>query len=227
MIPTFVLFLLLSVAYAWPTGTHQHHQFHHRATDFKAYPTAYPIGLPPLFNGTMPGTNGTNNGTHGNTTSVSWVPSTEKVRGVNLGSQFIIEPWMAYDEWNSMGCGELNDEWQCVRELGQEKADAVFDKHWDTWTTQEDIANISSHGLNVIRIPVGFWMKEDLVLEGEYYPRGALKYLDRLVGWAADAGLYVIMDLHAGPGVQSPNQQFTGHVSSELYSDDWRALTSQ
>ena len=161
----------------------------------------------------MPSTNSTHNGSHSNTTGVNWLPSTEKVRGVNLGSHFIIEPWMAYDEWNSMGCGDLNDEWSCVKELGQDAADAVFAKHWDTWTTQDDIANISSLGLNVIRIPVGFWLKEDLVLETEYYPRGALQYLDRLVGWAADAGLYVVMDLHGAPGSQYTNQQFTGHVS--------------
>lgn len=211
MVSRTLLTLFLGVACAWPTRTHEHS--HHAVSDFKVYPTAYPTSLPLMFNGTVPSTNSTHNETYGNTTGVSWLPRTEKVRGVNLGSQFIIEPWMAYDEWNSMGCGDLNDEWQCVRELGQETADAVFDKHWNTWITQDDIANISSLGLNVIRIPVGFWLKEDLVLEGEYYPRGALKYLDRLVGWAADAGLYVIMDLHGAPGSQYPNQQFTGHVS--------------
>jgi len=211
MLSSFVLSLLLGAAHAWPTRTHQH--FHHAVRDYKIYPTAYPTGFPPTFNGTMPSTNGTHNGTHSNNTEVSWLPSTEKVRGVNLGSQFIVEPWMAYDEWDSMGCGELNDEWQCVKKLGQEAADAAFDKHWDTWITQEDIADISNLGLNVIRLPVGFWIKEDLVLEDEYYPRGGLKYLDRLVGWAADAGLYVIMDLHGAPGSQFANQQYTGHVS--------------
>ncbi|KAI6084141.1 glycoside hydrolase family 5 protein [Hypoxylon rubiginosum] len=143
-----------------------------------------------------------------------WLPSVDKIRGVNLGSQFIIEPWMAYDEWNSMGCGSTNDEWQCVKALGQDAADAAFKKHWDSWTTQDDITQIKSLGLNTVRIPVGFWLKEDLVYDSEYYPRGGLAYLDRLVGWCADAGLYVIMDLHGGPGVQTPNQQFTGHSVS-------------
>jgi aryl-phospho-beta-D-glucosidase BglC (GH1 family) len=132
---------------------------------------------------------------------------------VNLGSQFIIEPWMANDEWNSMGCGGTNDEWKCVEAIGQEAADAAFATHWDTWVTKEDIDQIVSYGLNTIRVPVGFWIKEDLVYDNEFYPRGGLEYLDRLVGWAKDAGLYVIMDLHGGPGSQYPNQQFTGHVS--------------
>ncbi|KAH9890218.1 glycoside hydrolase family 5 protein [Xylariomycetidae sp. FL2044] len=140
-----------------------------------------------------------------------WLPGADKIRGVNLGSQFIIEPWMATDEWNSMGCGGTNDEWSCVQALGQDAADEAFKTHWDSWITQDDISQISGLGLNTVRIPVGFWIKEDLVNSGEYYPRGGLEYLDRIVGWCADAGLYVIMDLHGGPGSQTDNQQFTGH----------------
>lgn len=143
-----------------------------------------------------------------------WLLGDDKIRGVNLGSLFIVEEWFAKDEWASMGCKGYYDEWSCVQALGQEAADAAFDTHWKSWVTQDDITEIASYGLNTIRIPVGFWIKEDLVLSDEYYPRGGLKYLDRLVGWAGDAGLYVIIDLHGGPGSQSPNEEFTGHVSS-------------
>lgn len=142
-----------------------------------------------------------------------WQPGTMPIRGVNLGSHFIIEPWMASDEWNSMGCGGAGDEWTCVQNLGQSKADAAFKKHWDTWTTQEDIKKIKSLNLNTIRIPLGYWIYEELVTSGEHWPRGGLPYLDRLVGWASDEGLQIIIDLHGGPGSQSPDQSFTGHVS--------------
>ncbi|KAK5996164.1 Glucan endo-1,6-beta-glucosidase B [Cladobotryum mycophilum] len=142
---------------------------------------------------------------------LTWLPGNNKFRGVNLGSQFIIEPWMATDEFRNMGCGGLNDEWSCVQKLGQDAADAAFKKHWDTWTTQADVNQMKSLGLNTVRIPVGFWLKEDLVRQGEHYPRGGIQYLDRLVGWLKDAGIYVIVDLHGGPGVQFPNQQYTGH----------------
>ena len=119
---------------------------------------------------------------------------------------------MAQDEFSSMGCGGLNDEWQCVEHLGQDAADQAFKKHWDTWTTQDDIKQIAGLGLNTVRIPVGFWLKEDLVKDTEHYPRGGVEYLDRLVGWCKDNNIYVIMDLHGGPGSQFPNQQYTGHV---------------
>ncbi|KAG5931240.1 hypothetical protein E4U53_001883 [Claviceps sorghi] len=139
------------------------------------------------------------------------LPGNTKIRGVNLGSQFIIEPWMAGDEFKSMGCGGLNDEWQCVQKLGQAAANRAFQKHWDTWITEADIKQIASLGLNTVRVPCGFWMKEDLVRQGEYFPRGGLAYLTRLVGWCKDHGIYVIIDLHAGPGGQTMNEQFTGH----------------
>lgn len=129
---------------------------------------------------------------------------------------------MAGDEWNSMGCGSSNDEWSCVQALGQDAADAAFRTHWQTWITADDLKEIQSYGLNTVRIPVGFWINEDLVNDGEYYPRGGLEYLDYIVGNCTELGIYVIMDLHGGPGAQFPGQQYTGHVvdSPGFYTGD-------
>ncbi|KAH7311607.1 glycoside hydrolase superfamily [Stachybotrys elegans] len=143
--------------------------------------------------------------------SERYLPNVDKIRGVNLGCQFIVERWMAEDSWARMGCQNYNDEWACTEGIGQAAADKAFDTHWDTWTTEDDIKEIAWIGLNTIRIPVGFWIYEDLVWDSEYYPRGGLPYLDRLVGWCKKHGIYVIIDLHGAPGSQSPNEQFTGH----------------
>ena len=35
----------------------------------------------------------------------AWQPAAGKIRGVNLGSLFVVEPWMAADAWSAMGCG--------------------------------------------------------------------------------------------------------------------------
>lgn len=61
-----------------------------------------------------------------------------------------------------------------------------------------------------------------LVNGGEYYPRGGLEYLDYIVGNCTELGIYVIMDLHGGPGSQFPGQQYTGHVLSSpgFYTGD-------
>lgn len=97
--------------------------------------------------------------------SLAWLPTddgrnlsafsntgTSKIRGVNLGSSFIIEKWMASGEWSSMGCGDYQSEWGCVQGIGQEAANAAFEKHWQTWIVQDDITKMISYGLNTIRV---------------------------------------------------------------------------
>lgn len=89
--------------------------------------------------------------------------------------------------------------------LGQAATNTAFQKHWDTFITQDDITQIASLGLNTVRIPIGYWMKEDLVYsDSKYFSRGAFTYLERLCGWAKDAGLCLILDLHGAPGAQQP-----------------------
>jgi len=120
-----------------------------------------------------------------------------KIRGVNLGSLFIVEPWMANDAWIAMGCGGQRSEFDCIRALGQARGNEAFKSHWNSWVTQDDIREIASLGLNTIRIPVGYWMREDIVnRDTEWFPEGAFPFLERVCNWAAELDLYVIIDLH-------------------------------
>jgi hypothetical protein len=140
--------------------------------------------------------------------------SNGKIRGVNLGSQFVFEPWIAETAWSDMGCGGQKSEFDCVSSLGQAKANSAFASHWSSWITQDDIAEMVSYGLNTIRVPVGYWMREDLVYsDSEHFPQGGLQYLENLCGWASDAGLYIIIDLHGAPGAQTPQNPFTGQYA--------------
>lgn len=92
-----------------------------------------------------------------------------------------------------MGCGGQKSEFDCVLSLGQDKANSAFASHWSSWITQDDITEMVSYGLNTIRVPVGYWMREDLVYsDSEHFPQGGLQYLENLCGWASDAGLYII-----------------------------------
>ncbi|KAL2866207.1 glycoside hydrolase family 5 protein [Aspergillus lucknowensis] len=148
--------------------------------------------------------------------TLAWLPGSDsgKIRGVNLGTHFIFEPWISDEVWSSMGCAGQNSEFDCVLALGQDAADAAFAEHWGSWITQDDISLMREYGLNTIRIPVGYWMKEDLVYgDSEHFPRGGLQYLEQVVGWASGAGMYIIMDLHGAPGAQQPNQPFTGQYA--------------
>lgn len=138
--------------------------------------------------------------------------TTGKIRGVNLASMFVFEPWLAEDEWRSMGCAGQYSESDCVSYLGQSRANNVFQNHWNTWITQVDLRNMKSYGLNTIRVPVGYWLKEDLVSSNEFFPQGGEGYLDRVCSWASDLGFYIIIDLHGAPGAQVPTNADTGQV---------------
>ena len=147
-------------------------------------------------------------------TATAWLPAADKIRGVNLGGLFVSEPWMMNDEWNAMGCGGTNSEFDCVMKLGQAQADINFQKHYDTFFTQADMQRIKSLGLNTVRIPVGYWMREDIVWrDSEHFPTGGFQYLKRVCQWAKDAGIYVIIDLHGAPGAQVASQPFTGQFA--------------
>ena len=120
---------------------------------------------------------------------------------------------MASDEWSTMGCGSAVSEFDCVSALGQSQANSVWAKHWGSWTTQGDITEMQSYGLNTIRIPVGYWMREDLVYsDSEHFPQGGLQYLEQICGWASAVGMYVIIDLHGAPGAQVASNPDTGQV---------------
>jgi glucan endo-1,6-beta-glucosidase len=101
-----------------------------------------------------------------------WMPASGKIRGVNLGSFLVFEPWIANGEWESMGCGGQQSEFDCVRNTGQARSDAAFQKHWDTWITKADLDEMMSYDINTIRIPVGYWINEALVdANSEHFPK--------------------------------------------------------
>lgn len=151
-----------------------------------------------------------------------YLPSASKIRGVNLGSLFVFEPWLAGGLWDDM-CGDAQAESECTASLGQEKANITFQNHWSTWILKSDFTNMTSVGLNTVRIPVGFWMKESLVFANETFPQGGMPYLEQVCEWAAEAGLYVIIDLHGAPGAQVANNSFTGIIANQPgFYVDWQ-----
>jgi aryl-phospho-beta-D-glucosidase BglC (GH1 family) len=96
----------------------------------------------------------------------------------------------------------------------QTNANTSFADHCDSWSVEEEFDNMTSYGLNTVRIPVGYWMREDIVYEdSEHFPQGALSYLEQGCGWASDHGFYIIIDLHGAPGAQVAQNSDTGQVS--------------
>eukprot|EP01094_Clydonella_sp_ATCC50884_P000337 TRINITY_DN10263_c0_g1_i1.p1 TRINITY_DN10263_c0_g1~~TRINITY_DN10263_c0_g1_i1.p1 ORF type:complete len:512 (-),score=108.84 TRINITY_DN10263_c0_g1_i1:68-1579(-) len=126
-----------------------------------------------------------------------------RVRGVNIGSWLLLEPWivpsMFYQFRNLPHNETAVDEYSFCSILGQQEASRQLQQHWSTWFTEDDVKKIASYGLNTIRIPVGYWIFGDT----PPFVDGGKKFLDQALGWAQDAKLHVIIDLHGAPGSQN------------------------
>lgn len=81
-----------------------------------------------------------------------------KVRGTNLGSWFVLESWMDSRPWSENGCnpGSQGGTYLLEKCLG-DKAQEVLEEHWANFITENDFAELSSVGVNVARLPVGWW----------------------------------------------------------------------
>lgn len=127
----------------------------------------------------------------------------KQVKGVNLGGWFLLEPYitphMFKDHPDENGEFQV-DEYRLTRFLG-EKALGVMQKHWETWYTEKDFHEISQAGLNLVRIPIGYWAFK--TFDNDPYVQGQVKYLDKAIDWARKYKLKVWIDLHGAPGSQN------------------------
>uniref|UniRef100_A0A0W0G5E0 Putative glycoside hydrolase family 5 protein n=1 Tax=Moniliophthora roreri TaxID=221103 RepID=A0A0W0G5E0_MONRR len=161
----------------------------------------------------------------------------EKIYGVNLGSWLLVEPWMLPREWQAMGGEDCNPfltlnifSGSALAQAYPDTVDDMMAHHWDTWFNQTDVEKLVELGLNTVRIPLGYWIIEDLVNRtSEFYPRGGLKALRRGLNDLKNAGIQAILDHHALPGVAAIEQMFAGRCTnvSEFYTapNYERALT--
>lgn len=196
---------------------HHHHQWSHPGQPATTVPTTAPTIAPNTGTATgnptqptQPTTPGGNGGS---------APGLKKgIRGVNLGSYLLYEPWIAQQAWDNMGCSGAQSEYDCGKQMGQEAVDSAFVKHWESFYTQQDITDMKSAGLNTIRVPVGHWIDETTVNSDEIFPRGGFKYLRQLCGWATAANMNIIIDHHGAPGSQVPKNADTGHY---VLDDQW------
>ena len=119
----------------------------------------------------------------------------EKIVGTNLGNWLVLEKWMSPYLFEGT---DAEDETWLVRTLPQDKLAEKMKKHRDTYVSEEDFANIASHGMNLVRIPVPYF------IFGDRPPfLGCLEYLDLAFEWAQKYGLKVLIDLHTVPGSQN------------------------
>jgi len=121
-------------------------------------------------------------------------PTSQKIRGVNLGAWLVLEKWMVPDVYRGT---DAPDEYSLCLALG-DGAKGRLNEHRESWVTADDFKWIASSGLNAVRLPVGYWALE---APKPYVESGA--YIDFALDQAQKNGLKVLLDLHGAPGSQN------------------------
>lgn len=75
----------------------------------------------------------------------------DKVRGVNLGGWFVLEPWITPSLFNAQK-GAAVDEFSLTKVLGKDAAQSTLEQHWSSFITQDDFTRIAAAGLNHVRM---------------------------------------------------------------------------
>ncbi|XP_026456821.1 uncharacterized protein LOC113357588 [Papaver somniferum] len=110
----------------------------------------------------------------------------------------------------------LQGEYQLSNGYGLKNATKVLTDHRNSYITREDFAFLSQHGINTVRIPVGWWITKD-PNPPDPYVGGSLAALDNAFKWAQEFRIKCIVSLYAAPGSQNGGD----HSSSRDGSIDW------
>lgn len=133
------------------------------------------------------------------------------LHGINLGNWMVTEGYMWHFDGGPQSEREIEE--FTTEMLGPTRA-AQFWKTWrDSYISREDIHRIRQMGFDSIRIPIHWKLFTSDDSEG-------FQLLDRVIGWAHEEGLYVVIDLHAAPGGQTGANIDDSNGWPWLYSDE-------
>ncbi|ODQ82121.1 glycoside hydrolase family 5 protein [Babjeviella inositovora NRRL Y-12698] len=133
----------------------------------------------------------------------------EKIQGVALGGWLVLEPYITpslftvFENATATNTTENVpvDEYTYCQVLGKDECASRLETHWSTFYNETDFQQIKQMGLNLVRIPVGYWAFA--LLSGDPYVQGQEKYLDQAIEWSRQNDLKVWIDLHGVPGSQN------------------------
>ena len=154
------------------------------------------------------------------------------LKGINLGNWLLPEGYMF--KLKTANSPRLIN--AVISELvGEDEAREFWNTFRENYITREDIRFIKQSGFNSVRVPFSYrlFIIDDAsqTLSGPGY-----ELLDRVVGWCREAGLFVILDMHAAPGGQTGDNiddswvypfLFESNASQDLTVRIWRKIAAR
>jgi hypothetical protein len=149
------------------------------------------------------------------------------IKGINLGNWLVPEGYM-FKFKTARSPTEISDVIESL--IGPEDAVRFWTMFRDTYIARDDIAFIKALGFNTVRVPLNWrlFLEPDVsgVSGAERFEGPGWALLDRLVQWCREAGLRVIVDLHAAPGGQTGVNHDDGPgYALTFYVPQYRRLT--
>ena len=137
-------------------------------------------------------------------------PSANKraLQGVNLGAWLLLEKWMTPGLFAGT---DAIDEYTFMQTPG---AREKLRDHQKNFIREEDFRWMANAGVEVIRIPVGYW-----VFEGDTPYVSCIGRLDWAFTMAEKYGIRVLVCLHGAPGSQN-GQDHSGKIGPAAWYDD-------
>ncbi len=123
----------------------------------------------------------------------------EKIKSVNLGGWFVLERWMKPSLFE-----ETNHKERCETSfvLHHPSPRQTLESHWQTWITKDDIHWLKENGINLVRIPIPWWLFPDTFQTKTPYI-SPLQYIHQAMDFIDSEGMKVMLDLHTAPGSQN------------------------
>ena len=131
------------------------------------------------------------------------------IRGVNIGGLFVLERWILPD-FTNWGENGVIDQYTFSKECAKLGNCDVLINHWETFYNQNDFYDMKKYGINMIRLPVGYWYfteisgfknKPYIIPQESIYDSN--HPITKIINYANNAGLYITLDLHGAPGSQN------------------------
>ena len=138
----------------------------------------------------------------------------EKVilQGIALGGWLVPEGYM----FQIPGSGSPTTiREKIVNLVGEDSANEFYQKFENNYVQEADIKSISDWGFNSIRLPLHYKFFSPSI--GQYIDKG-FTIVDSIVSWSKKYNLYVILDMHAAPGGQSPGEIADADGVAELWT---------
>ncbi len=139
------------------------------------------------------------------------------IKGTNLGNWLVPEGYMF--KFTNASSPRLIDE--TFKELvGPAATKEFWKKYLTTYITKKDIHYLKTTGLNSIRIPFNYRLFTNESYMGDNDSTRGFTYLDKVIQWCKEEGLYALLDMHCAPGGQTGDNIDDGYGYPFLFESE-------